>query len=206
MNGVNALEVMDGLETPPEGANIQLPFGFMFGPGSIEMRELTEVYGPEQRRFPKRQRTFIEAHVGNFSCQSSTERTPPQNDSNTGSRLASWRLNVVALSQRFNLYFAAYGDKIYVTVPLGLKHSVSAKPELIVDLPRTDAGVRTGGYINQQRPHCVNHLKIGNLGQLEILLMACDDGDVLVYYTHLLQYEIENLLPEQKSHKSSVKP
>lgn len=40
-------------------------------------------------------------------------------------------------------------------------------------------------------PHCVNHLTIGNLGNYEILLMSCDDGDVLAYYTHMLKDEVD---------------
>ena len=41
-----------------------------------------------------------------------------------------------------------------------------------------------GGFIDQTFPHSVNHIKLGNLGDFEILLMACDDGDVIAYYTH----------------------
>lgn len=33
-------------------------------------------------------------------------------------------------------------------------------------------------------------MKIGDLGNLEILLMACDDGDVIAFYTHLINYEV----------------
>lgn len=32
-------------------------------------------------------------------------------------------------------------------------------------------------------------MKVGLLGDLEILLMGCDDGDVLAYYTHQLDRE-----------------
>ena len=56
------------------------------------------------------------------------------------------------------------------------------KPDLILDLPVSDAAIRVGGYINDARPHCVNHMIIGTLGTHEVLLMACDDGDVLAYY------------------------
>jgi hypothetical protein len=33
---------------------------------------------------------------------------------------------------------------------------------------------------------------IANLGTLEILLLACDDGDVLAYYTHIIEAAIES--------------
>jgi len=41
-----------------------------------------------------------------------------------------------------------------------------------------------GGFIDETFPHSVNHLKLGKLGDFEVLLMACDDGDVIAYYTH----------------------
>lgn len=50
---------------------------------------------------------------------------------------------------------------------------------------------------------CVNHLIVGNIGQHEIILLATDDGDVLVYYTHLFQAEIKSDLGLARSSKSS---
>jgi hypothetical protein len=40
--------------------------------------------------------------------------------------------------------------------------------------------------------HNVNHIIVGNLGVLEIVLMACDDGDVIAYYTHTIQAAIKS--------------
>ena len=37
------------------------------------------------------------------------------------------------------------------------------------------------GYIDQLHPHSINHLIVDELGNEEVLLCACDDGDVLAY-------------------------
>ena len=40
--------------------------------------------------------------------------------------------------------------------------------------------------IDRRFGHQVNHIIVGNLGNLEIVLMAYDDGDVIAYYTHAI--------------------
>jgi hypothetical protein len=35
-------------------------------------------------------------------------------------------------------------------------------------------------------PHQINHIIVGNLGNMEIVLFAYDDGDVAAYYTHAI--------------------
>ena len=86
------------------------------------------------------------------------------------------------------LYFAASQNKIHVTAPRDLKQTLPAKPDLILDIPRTNKARFIGGYIDLMKPHCVNNIIIGNLGSLEVLLLACDDGDVLAYYTHAIHH------------------
>jgi hypothetical protein len=133
--------------------------------------------------------------------------------SNPIPRLARWRSNLSALSQKYNvrdhlehypghqlttqiqLYFAASTDKIHITAPRGLRQTIPGIPDLILDIPRTAAAIKLGGYIDESIPHCVNHIKIGNLGNLEVLLIACDDGDVIAYYTHVLPEEIRSRDP-----------
>jgi hypothetical protein len=90
------------------------------------------------------------------------------------------------------LYFVASTDKIHITAPRNLQQTLPGIPDLILKLPRTPAGIKLGGFIDEALPHCVNHIKVGNLGSLEVLLIACDDGDVLAYYTHILQNEIDS--------------
>ncbi|KAG0650989.1 hypothetical protein D0Z07_2527 [Hyphodiscus hymeniophilus] len=99
-------------------------------------------------------------------------------------RISEWRANLVALSQVENLYFAAYQDKIHVTIPQGLKQTIRSIPDLIIDLPTSKDGLLVGGYLDRLHGHSVNHIITGNLGALELLLVACDDGDILAYYTH----------------------
>jgi hypothetical protein len=68
------------------------------------------------------------------------------------------------------LYFAASTAKIHITVPRDLRQTLPGTPDLILDLPRTPAGIKLGGYIEEAFPHCINHIKVGNLGSLEVLL------------------------------------
>jgi len=76
----------------------------------------------------------------------------------------------------------------------------------VVKLPRTPAGTSLGGYIDESIPHCVNHIKVGNLGFLEVLLIACDDGDVLAYYTHTLLEELKRQDPHVQAPLSCATP
>lgn len=44
-----------------------------------------------------------------------------------------WRLNLTALSQRYNLYFAAYHNSIHVSRPRScVTHSLPAVPDLVL--------------------------------------------------------------------------
>ncbi len=90
---------------------------------------------------------------------------------------------------KLQLYFVAYQDKIHVTIPRGLQQTIPSRADLILDLPTSVNGFRIGGYIDPVCPHAVNNIRLGNLGEIEILLIACDDGDVIAYYTHLLSRE-----------------
>lgn len=56
---------------------------------------------------------------------------------------------------------------------------MSKDPSLIIDLPKSRAARR--GYLDLTCPHAVNHLIVGDLGNEEIFLAACDDGDIISY-------------------------
>ncbi|KAG9248543.1 hypothetical protein BJ878DRAFT_487815 [Calycina marina] len=114
----------------------------------------------------------------------------PNSSSGENPSVATWRSNCIALSHTHNLYFAAIEDKIHITVPRTLKQIVPGKPDLILRLPRSEAARCVGGYIDPSLPHCVNNMLVGNLGTQEILLVCCDDGDVLAYYTHYFDWAI----------------
>jgi hypothetical protein len=60
------------------------------------------------------------------------------------------------------------------------------QPDLQLKPPATHGAKVVGGYIDQIRPHSVNHLITGCLGDEEIVLAAYDDGDVVAYYTHAI--------------------
>lgn len=93
------------------------------------------------------------------------------------------------MSQCENILFVAYLDKIHVFRPEFPLQSLPKVPELIVDLPESRTG--RGGHLDLSRPHAVNHLMVGDLGNEEILVAACDDGDVISYTIHSITRSIE---------------
>lgn len=93
------------------------------------------------------------------------------------------------MSQRENLLFVAYLDKVHVFRPDFPLQSLSKAPELIIDLPKSRSGRR--GYLDLNCPHAVNHLMVGDLGNEEVFVAACDDGDVISYTLHSIKLAIE---------------
>lgn len=99
-------------------------------------------------------------------------------------RIATWRLNLTALSQVHNLYFTAYRDQIHVSRPRSCVTShLPPVADLVLKPGASPAGIAVGGSVDDLFPHQVNHLIIGDLGNEEILVMAYDDGDVIAFYT-----------------------
>lgn len=158
-------------------------------------------------------RGFKEIDVTNFSSQQRAQRYPEgarhhqstaqwdfeddalHSDEEDGPpRIAEWRSNLAALSQRENLYFAAYQSRVHVTIPRDLKQILPGNADLVLELPVSESAILVGGYIDDTRPHCVNHLIIGNLGTHEVVLMSCDDGDILAYYTHIIATKLTMML------------
>ncbi|KAH8586312.1 hypothetical protein B0O99DRAFT_73683 [Bisporella sp. PMI_857] len=151
-------------------------------------------------------RGYKKIMVENFSSQQREDRYPDYDEDEALAELeedeiseraddepplvAAWRSNLVAISKKHNLYFFASRAKLHVTVPRGLRQTLTGKPDLIIDLPRTPNGESIGGVIDDRMPHCVNNMMIGNLGTHEIILMACDDGDIIAYYTHVINTKI----------------
>lgn len=66
------------------------------------------------------------------------------------------------------------------------------EPAIILNPRKTDPKNR--GTIDLEDPHSINNVVIDFLGDLEIILVACDDGDVIGYYTH----RIEDILNHTK--------
>ncbi|KAK3328848.1 hypothetical protein B0H66DRAFT_539517 [Apodospora peruviana] len=100
-------------------------------------------------------------------------------------RVARLRCNLTALSQRYNLYFTAYQDKIYVYQPRA-PPQVLPPPSIILHPRRTKAARMFGGVIDRGFSHQMNQLLVGNLGKFEVILFVFDDGDVGAYYTHAI--------------------
>ncbi|KMP09541.1 hypothetical protein DIZ76_016229 [Coccidioides immitis] len=100
---------------------------------------------------------------------------------------ATWRNNLTALSQHRNLYFVAFMHEIYVYQPT--IHSVGVTPKLI--LTPLLANPSAAGYISQSRPHSINHIVVGDLGNEEILLLSTDSGNVSAYRTERILSAIE---------------
>ncbi|KAL2270897.1 hypothetical protein VTJ83DRAFT_268 [Remersonia thermophila] len=100
-------------------------------------------------------------------------------------RIGLTRNNLTALSQRYNLYFAAYQDRIYVYQPQRCGPQILPSPSLILQpRPSKIAEKLDAAAMDFHFPHQINHIIVGNLGDLEIVLFAYDDGDVAAYYTH----------------------
>ncbi|KAI8943651.1 hypothetical protein NX059_001636 [Plenodomus lindquistii] len=88
----------------------------------------------------------------------------------------AWRCDLTALSQIYNLYFLACNDTIHVYQPSFPDQALLSEPHLILELP---VSPRTGSGIDPQDPHSVTRVLVDYLGCDEVLLVACDDGDVV---------------------------
>jgi hypothetical protein len=103
--------------------------------------------------------------------------------------IRDWRLNLTGLSHMYNLYLIAYKDQIHVYEPSYPYQTLPSQPSLIIEPPLT--GLATSGYLDPGCPHSINHLVVDFLGDLEIVLVACDDGDAHAYYMHDIQHAID---------------
>lgn len=83
------------------------------------------------------------------------------------------------MSQHRNYLFVAYADEIHVFKPQLPAQLIPGTAELVLSLPKTSQGLK--GYIDTRIPHAVNHLVVADLGIEEVLVAACDDGDVIAY-------------------------
>ncbi|KAK0657506.1 hypothetical protein B0T16DRAFT_401846 [Cercophora newfieldiana] len=125
---------------------------------------------------------------GGFALGEDTTHQHPQGQQQTHQgfpRMARLRCNLTTMSQRYNLYFAAYQDKIYVFQPKKAPQ-ILPPPSLILSPRKTKVAKMLGGSIDRNFPHQMNSITVGNLGNLEVVFFAFDDGDVGAYYTHLI--------------------
>ena len=89
---------------------------------------------------------------------------------------------------------------IYVYTPSFPEQTIPTKPELIITLKSSGLGLT--GFLDPSRPHAVNHLIVGDLGDEEVVVVACDDGDVLSYTVRSISLAIK----ERAKHVSGPDP
>ncbi|KAL3419222.1 hypothetical protein PVAG01_09444 [Phlyctema vagabunda] len=115
-------------------------------------------------------------------------------------RICPFRSNLVALSQKYNLYFAAYRTDIHVTQPRNVKNTLPPCSDMIIrPLPSASAS-KVSAALDPLRPHCINHVVIGNLGDQEIILISFDDGDVVAYDTQKIMSCVGELMATKAKH------
>jgi hypothetical protein len=84
-------------------------------------------------------------------------------------------------------------SQIHVYRPISPFQALPALADMIIDPPPSDQVSRhaTVNHIDLEDflkdKHQINHLIVGELGNQEIVLCACEDGDVIAYYTHLIE-------------------
>ncbi|KAJ4989000.1 hypothetical protein SVAN01_05438 [Stagonosporopsis vannaccii] len=100
-------------------------------------------------------------------------------------RIKAWRCDLTALSRSHNFYFVACNDTIHVYQPRFPDQSIPGEPELVLHPPTSSPNLRYG--IDPEDPHSITRLHVDYLGQDEIILVTCDDGDVIGYRTDEIQ-------------------
>ena len=100
------------------------------------------------------------------------------------------------MSQYRNFLFVAYVDQIHVFEPVFPSQTLPKKPALKIAIPESRAGLT--GYIAPDFPHAINHLIIGEIGNEEVLVACCDDGDVVGYTIRSIERLLESL-PDLRS-------
>jgi hypothetical protein len=105
--------------------------------------------------------------------------------------MKAWRCDLTALSHRYNLYFVACNDQILVYQPEFPDQSISAGPKLILAPPVSAPDLPY--YMDEDDPHSITHILVDYLGNDEVLLATCDDGDVVGYRVDTIRRAIDEL-------------
>lgn len=95
---------------------------------------------------------------------------------------------MTALSHRHNLYFLASNTSLHIYQPGFPDQSLASEPDLILHPPITGHG---GPGIDGRDPHSINRVLVDYLGHEEIVIVACDDGDVMGYRTEMIHRALE---------------
>lgn len=140
-----------------------------------------------------RQWNFKDLNIYASPPQAASERFPNHEES-APPRLANFRNNLVGLSQYYNLFFVASLDRILVYQPANQDQYLPT-PRSTINLASSGRGIP--GYIDPTNPHAVNQLIVSDLGIEELLVVVCDDGDVVAYTTRSIEKEIERRAPDE---------
>ncbi|KAF2182813.1 hypothetical protein K469DRAFT_711515 [Zopfia rhizophila CBS 207.26] len=117
-------------------------------------------------------------------------------------RLKSWRCDLTALSQVYNLYFVACSDTIHVYQPNFPDQRLSDEPDLILYPPVSRPNLHYA--VDPTCPHSITRLYVDFLGREEIVLVACDDGDVIGYSVSQIQHAIDGKSPNDGSQEEHI--
>jgi hypothetical protein len=93
--------------------------------------------------------------------------------------MKAWRCDLTALSQLYNLYFVACNDTIRVYQPEFPDQTFAFEPSLVLHPPISSPNLHFG--VDHVDPHSITRLIVEYLGNDEVLLATCDDGDVVGY-------------------------
>ncbi|KAL5624416.1 hypothetical protein BROUX41_004476 [Berkeleyomyces rouxiae] len=116
-------------------------------------------------------------------------------------RIQIARNNLTALSQAYNLYFAAFSHRLYVYRPrTNDTQVIPAKADLILFPGSSPEAQQIHGYQSTLRCHDANSVTTGFLGSLEIVVTAHDDGDVIAYATSHIEEYVRFLLRNEGRH------
>jgi hypothetical protein len=91
--------------------------------------------------------------------------------------MKAWRCDLTALSYTHNLYFVACNDTIRVYQPSFPDQTFSSDPVLILHPPISSPYLSP--YMDEDDPHSITRVLVAYLGNVEVLLVTCDDGDVI---------------------------
>jgi hypothetical protein len=85
-------------------------------------------------------------------------------------------------SGNVQLYFVGYQGRIFVYQPGASAIQLLTRcPELQLVPQSTKRGIAVGGVIDYRRPHTINHVITGMLGEREVVVAGYDNGDVVAY-------------------------
>jgi hypothetical protein len=113
-------------------------------------------------------------------------------------KLQAMRNNLTALSQVYNLFFAAYRNRIAVYCPKDAhSQTLSRRPQLVLRPLRHPHA--SEGYLLPRYGHEVNNMRVGFLGCTELIAVSYDDGDVIAYQTE----SIAEAILQRRTHRKS---